>query len=1100
MKIYNKIKQVSDLRLFDGKISDGMEVLLSHLRKNYKTSLTSLNQNAIMTMAQEEYTESGAEVPIVLSFKDGSKFRMMIKNGRIGETGRQGKDGPDGDKGDKPTINDEYANSKGVIDWLTIANDCTTEDGNKVLSAFQGVRMNDAIEKLTETFLSEYQYALLFTDHVTIDAEFETFEDNQLVQLIAEDPDTHTRYTKYWTFESEGDQEYYVFNYFGQTYDSVYVDIWEDIYMGGRTGYFEATTTQLSDGTQLYIKNDKLNSYEPIEQFNDTIYVKGFDESGNDAYVPSTLTEGDGPWYIKKFLKVNGEYVETFLEVTQDYIDKNIEKTYGQRDFQYYLKTADCIVDVNYTRSDGYDFNLHATHLPENIWVFDHVGDDGNNVYTAVTFADVDVNAPIVYYQKTSDGFEAISDIKNYIKKKESRFYKFIGGSWTEVESIDNINLDEYEEYIVVNYVESSNTNTFTHYTHVKTYRDEYYDVHSGILNPYSIDYFVEYTDEEPRRYFTRRIISTTDKLGNVVFEYQYKEITIPFWLEAEFVTEEEDQLVRLLSNNPDIKEEGDIEIIDPIYISSIEFEDDEIEIAKNYNKDIKVTIYPENANVTDMILDYDDTLINIYEDGRIAALTDDSITRETVVKVYSEKDNSIGDEIKIKIVTPIESIGLNVESINLYPGTSLELIPTIVPEVVSNNKLSFTISDPDMLTIDKNNVVTPKKGSDGSYKMGSCELTITADDGFGASLTVPVLVAIPITNIKITSRSFGFVDKPFQLETEVQPSDATLVLLDYESSDENVLTISESGIIKPISEGEATITCSARDGSGVKTTQKMKITTGIDKVNIKNLQNSIEVGLTNKFEVEILPENATDKRISIFASDNSTVDISEPVLREGTTNIYDISITGVKGGSTQIVINTLDGSEVYAEQELTIPLPIEKILFEEPTVVIYEGDDVKVIRTIVTGPDSVANSSLEWYSDNIGVCTVDTNGRISPVKAGKANISAISKDENKVIGTCNVIVKKHSTGIKLNNGENDTIQILLNNFGFIPAEIEPYDASDQILRWSSSNELVVLVEDNGTIYGKALGTSIITATAMDRSDTAVSITVEVVKEITNKE
>lgn len=1091
MKVYNNIKQVSELKLAT-EVSDSMNVLLAHLRKNYSVSLSKLNQQKIVSTSQELYTESGAEVPIVLNFKDNSVTRLMLRNGQEGIQGRIGKTGEEGDKGDSflTTLNQSVSESKGVKGWLTVANDCLTNDNEAVLSALQGYQIKEALDNLTETFMSEYQYALLFTDHVTIDAEFETFEDNQLVQVICEDPASHKRYCKYWTFESEGEQEYFIFNYQTASYDSVYADIWTDIYMGGKTGFFDATTNQLSDGTQLYIKNDKTNSYDPIEQFNDIIYVET-----PEGYLVSSLQD-EGPFFIQKMVKnEDGEYEAVFIQVDQEYIDRNKEKSYLQRDFVYYLKNADCNVNVNYTRENGYDFNLRANELPQNIYKFDYRDADGNNHYVKITFDDVDTSSIEAYYMKVGDNYEIITNISEYIEKKADRYYKYGEGVWVEVESFEDIDTDNFEDYIHVHYEKNSNTNTFTNYTHIHTVRGEdYYDIKQGTLNNYSIKYYVEYTDDEPRRYFTRRITTSTDEQGNVVFGYDYKEITIPFWLECEFITDTEDQLVRLMSNNPVDKEDEDIDIIDPIYISLIEFEDSVIEIAKNYNKDIKVHIYPEDANMTNMILEYDDTLINLYEDGRIAALSNDEITKETTIKLYVENDESVGDEIKVRIVTPIESISLGVDEINLYPGTSFDLKPVIYPNEVTNAGLVYTISDPDMLTISADGTkISPKRQDDGSYKMGNCTLTVTAKDGFGAKLEIPVLVAIPITNISIKSRSFGFVGKVFNLETEVLPVDATLIVLNYESSDESILTISDSGMITPLKEGIAKITCSSTDGSGVKATQEIKITTGVDDIEISNFDNSLEVGLTNNIEITILPENATDKGISIIPSDPSTIEYTEPVLKSGTTNIYEMPVTAIKGGSTQFVVRATDGTETVGVHELTIPIPIERISFEEPEVVIYEGDELKLIRPIVTGPETTSASSLEWYSDNIRVVTVDSNGRITPVKAGKAKISAISKDNNAVIGTCNVIVKKHTDSIVLNNGNEDAIELLKNNYGFIQAYVTPNDASDQLLKWVSQKPEIVTVDDNGVIYGVSKGESVITVAATDRSDLAVSVTVKVV-------
>ena len=153
MKLYKEIKRVSDLKSASD-INGSMNVLLAHLRKNYITSLSNINQKKIVSTAQELYEDSGKDVPIILNFKDNSTTRLMLKNGQIGPVGRMGKTGAQGDKGDSflTNINPSYDEAKGVKDWLTIANDCLTNDDKAVLSALQGYQIKEALDKMTETF------------------------------------------------------------------------------------------------------------------------------------------------------------------------------------------------------------------------------------------------------------------------------------------------------------------------------------------------------------------------------------------------------------------------------------------------------------------------------------------------------------------------------------------------------------------------------------------------------------------------------------------------------------------------------------------------------------------------------------------------------------------------------------------------------------------------------------------------------------------------------------------------------------------------------------------------------------------------------------
>ena len=180
--------------------------------------------------------------------------RLAVYNGPTGDKGKPGAQGERGDKGDTALL-DENRSEK----YLLIVNDNETDDATKVWSAAQGIIMNDDINKLSETFMSDEKYQLLFRDLVFMDAEFVTDEDNQNILLFNSDPVEHKIYVKYWTYESDGSTEYFVYNDFGKTYDSVLADLWEDIYLGNTEGYFLATNVQLTDGNELFVLNDLLS-------------------------------------------------------------------------------------------------------------------------------------------------------------------------------------------------------------------------------------------------------------------------------------------------------------------------------------------------------------------------------------------------------------------------------------------------------------------------------------------------------------------------------------------------------------------------------------------------------------------------------------------------------------------------------------------------------------------------------------------------------------------------------------------------------------------------------------------------------------------------
>lgn len=102
---------------------------------------------------------------------------------------------------------------------------------------------------------------------------------------------------------------------------------------------------------------------------------------------------------------------------------------------------------------------------------------------------------------------------------------------------------------------------------------------------------------------------------------------------------------------------------------------------------------------------------------------------------------------------------------------------------------------------------------------------TITLSNSMGPDAKVSVNVGseddnVKVSNITINSPSAMIVGETQTLTATVYPSNATNKSVKWSSDNSNVATINEAtGLVTAKSVGTATVTCSATDGSGVKTT-----------------------------------------------------------------------------------------------------------------------------------------------------------------------------------------------------------------------------------------------------------------------------------------
>lgn len=118
---------------------------------------------------------------------------------------------------------------------------------------------------------------------------------------------------------------------------------------------------------------------------------------------------------------------------------------------------------------------------------------------------------------------------------------------------------------------------------------------------------------------------------------------------------------------------------------------------------------------------------------------------------------------------------------------------------------LEWTSSDEDVATVDENGLVT-------AVEAGTADITVSVPDTELTS-TCKVTVTVPVEGIQapdeIQLTINGTASK--EIGAKLVPEDATGVKLVYESSDENIATVDENGVVTAVANGECVITTSVQ-------------------------------------------------------------------------------------------------------------------------------------------------------------------------------------------------------------------------------------------------------------------------------------------------
>ena len=148
------------------------------------------------------------------------------------------------------------------------------------------------------------------------------------------------------------------------------------------------------------------------------------------------------------------------------------------------------------------------------------------------------------------------------------------------------------------------------------------------------------------------------------------------------------------------------------------------------------------------------------------------------------------------------------------------------------------------------------------------------------------------------------------------------------------------------------------------------------------------------------------------------------------------------------------------------------------PSSLLYTGDTHELIANVA--PENATNKGVTWSSSNTQVATVDSTGLVTAISQGSVTITATTHDGG-FTRTCAIGIRSTGvsvTGVTLSGCPAGTLEI--DSTYQLTAHVAPSDAGDLRVSWSSSDETVATVDEDGLITVLSEGETTITATTSD--------------------
>ena len=264
---------------------------------------------------------------------------------------------------------------------------------------------------------------------------------------------------------------------------------------------------------------------------------------------------------------------------------------------------------------------------------------------------------------------------------------------------------------------------------------------------------------------------------------------------------------------------------------------------------------------------------------------------------------------------------------------------------------------------------------------------------------------------------------------------------------------------------GSAIVTISAHDNS--YPVKVINITVVPEKIHVDeiefNLEDvTIEVGNEHTLEYTILPNDATDKSVTFSSSNNDIVTVDD-----------NGKIVGIGSGSAIVTVTTVDGNKSDSIS-VNVIVPVTGVKFNNDELHLKRGELLDLEYMIL--PNNATDRRVIFNSLDEGIAMTDIHGRIMGINEGTTTVTITTLD-GEYSDTLSVIVTNPVREIEL---ELENLTIEVGEEHTLEYTILPNDATDKSVTFSSSNNDIVTVDDNGKIVGIGSGSAIVTVTTTD--------------------
>ena len=362
----------------------------------------------------------------------------------------------------------------------------------------------------------------------------------------------------------------------------------------------------------------------------------------------------------------------------------------------------------------------------------------------------------------------------------------------------------------------------------------------------------------------------------------------------------------------------------------------------------------------------------------------------------YIESNNSKTATYEYHVTIPVKELKFQKEVKEVNVGEYTQNTASPYPSVTgASSYITYSSSDTSIAIVSSNGQVY-------GQKPGHAVITATIDNSYTGGKEVKASYDLYVVN-HIDRYSFSpstmykkIVDAPEKITINTTPHNSSYASTDtyaveWSSDNESIATVNSEGTVTPISAGRAKITATITPkyylGDTEKTlavrTLSMYVTVSNVSINLSVSNTNLNIGGSAYVTGTLNPQIADLKdKIEYSVSDSSIVTLDTSRMR----------ITAKKGGRVNVIARIdpqyTNGVLIENQVEVIVTNHVTSATMNGASI-LYTNSGTSKYNVVLTPQNYSDEVNITWTSSNPAVATIDENGVVTPLKAGKSLIQA---------------------------------------------------------------------------------------------------------------